>query len=295
MADEVQFSALVVEPEEDRAHPGAVLVEPVAADDAIHRAPVLDLDHLAPPLAVGPFEPFGHDAVEPGRLELVEPAVGRLRRPESEGRGATVRPASVAARWPRRPAAEQAASSSSNCRRSRSGLARRSWPATARRSNRASRAGVSWARRLTRLSAGWMRFCSASKSSLPPSPRPPPRRPPYRRQLIQRRPQLREVAEERLAVAAIQSRRGGRRRSLPAGRVGLVRSRAAPHEHPETVPLGLVSPAGGRGQVVGHFGLHGRDGRSERPPRAEPGAVIIRLRCRSGRSLPSPGICLQLR
>ena len=76
VADEVEFSPGVVEAEQDRAHTSAVLLHPVAAYDAVDRPPVLELDHLAPSLGIGPLERLCDHSVEPCRFEVMEPTEG---------------------------------------------------------------------------------------------------------------------------------------------------------------------------------------------------------------------------
>ena len=65
--------------------PGPVLVPAEAGDDAVRGALVLDLEHRPLARLVARVELLGHDAVEAGALEPVEPvggqpAIGRRRR-----------------------------------------------------------------------------------------------------------------------------------------------------------------------------------------------------------------------
>ncbi len=73
MPDEVELAGVVVEAEEDRPDLVAVLVYPVAADDAVDRPAVLDLDHRPLAVDVGLVERLGDDPVAACRLEFVEP------------------------------------------------------------------------------------------------------------------------------------------------------------------------------------------------------------------------------
>src|SRR5262249_5268210 len=86
-ADVMKRSVLVVQPEQQRAdhRSRAVLVPPEPRDDAVGRAPVLDLDHRPLARFVGLVEPLGHDPIQTGALEPAEPvlrerAVLRRRR-----------------------------------------------------------------------------------------------------------------------------------------------------------------------------------------------------------------------
>jgi hypothetical protein len=81
----VQGAGVVVEPEEQGAHPAAVLVPAEPGHDAVGGAVVLHLQHEALVLDVGQVDPLGDDPVEPGALEAGEPVgrhhrVGRHRR-----------------------------------------------------------------------------------------------------------------------------------------------------------------------------------------------------------------------
>jgi hypothetical protein len=87
MADEVEITVLVVQPEEQRRDPPLRLLAVAEPDDhAVGRLVLLDLgDGLARPRPVRRVKSFRHDAVEPGRLDPVEPVfrllgVARVRR-----------------------------------------------------------------------------------------------------------------------------------------------------------------------------------------------------------------------
>src|SRR5438552_5658315 len=74
-ADVVQQSGVVVEPEEQRADLAARLRVAEAAHHAVDRAHALDLAHgRSLPGRVGRVRALGHNAVEPARAELGEPA-----------------------------------------------------------------------------------------------------------------------------------------------------------------------------------------------------------------------------
>ena len=71
--------ARVVEQAQQQAadvRPGPVLVPAEAGDDAVRRAPVLDLEHRALAGLVGAVEALRDHAVEAGALEPVEPVGG---------------------------------------------------------------------------------------------------------------------------------------------------------------------------------------------------------------------------
>ena len=75
-ADGRERAVILVQPEQQRAdRVGAGLVQPVAGDDAVGRALVLDLEHDALVRLVGDRQRLGDDAVEARALELVEPAL----------------------------------------------------------------------------------------------------------------------------------------------------------------------------------------------------------------------------
>ena len=75
--DRGELPVLAVEPEQERADGvGPALVDPVAGDDAVGGALVLDLEHEALVGLVGDVDRLGDDPVEPGALELGEPAPG---------------------------------------------------------------------------------------------------------------------------------------------------------------------------------------------------------------------------
>ena len=83
----MERARVVVEAEQERADELvlAVLVPAEAGDDAVGGARVLDLDHRALARLIGERVGLGHDAVEPGALEALEPvggdrAVARRRR-----------------------------------------------------------------------------------------------------------------------------------------------------------------------------------------------------------------------
>jgi hypothetical protein len=77
-ADVVERPIVVVEAEQERAdhRPGTLLVPAEAGDHAVGGARVLHLDHRALAGAIGRVEPLGHDPVEPGALEAMEPVLG---------------------------------------------------------------------------------------------------------------------------------------------------------------------------------------------------------------------------
>ena len=74
--DVVEHPVVVVEAEEQRADPAAVLVGAVAGDDAVGGPLVLDLHHGPLPGAVRVVEALADDPVEPGPFELGEPSPG---------------------------------------------------------------------------------------------------------------------------------------------------------------------------------------------------------------------------
>ncbi len=76
MPDEVEFSAVVVQPEEDRPYLVAVLVDAVPAHHAVGVTPVFPFDPLPFVLEVDAVELFADDPVAAGRLEFGEPAGG---------------------------------------------------------------------------------------------------------------------------------------------------------------------------------------------------------------------------
>ena len=82
-ADVLELALVVVEAEQEAAEQrplgGGVLVLAVAGDDHVGGARVLDLEHGAAVLGVRRVERLGDHAVEPGALELVEPALRLLR------------------------------------------------------------------------------------------------------------------------------------------------------------------------------------------------------------------------
>ena len=219
MPDEVQLALVVVEAEQEGADTLAVLVQPVAADHAVHGAAVLDLDHLPAAFGVGSVERLRHDAVEAGRFELVEPAAGDGYVGGAGGEEPWR--AGARAEVGRRVAADfeldrQVPRAGGAARRRAGGEGRRRGAAS--RSNSASCAGVSRARSRTRLSAGWMRFCRASKSSLPSTDHhhlAVEHR--ARWQPGQRRLKLGEVAEEGLGVAAVEAKEPRRPSRLLGG------------------------------------------------------------------------------
>lgn len=88
---EASLPVLAVEPEQERADGvGPALVHPVAGDDAVGRALVLDLEHEALVGLVGDVDRLGDDAVEARALELGEPALRDVavgcRRGQVDGR-----------------------------------------------------------------------------------------------------------------------------------------------------------------------------------------------------------------
>ena len=214
-ADRGQRAVVVVQAEQqrtDRVRPA--LVHPVAGDHAVGGALVLDLEHHPLVRLVGAVERLGDDAVQPGALELGEPALRRSSR--SVVAGVT---------WTARRAARQRAARDA-ARRSANGRPVRSSSPSASRSKAMNDAGVCSASRVTRDAAGWMRCCSASKSSPSPvaitiSPSTTHRSGSSARERLD---QLREVAGHRLLVAAAD--------------LDLVA--VAEDQRPEPVPLRLV-------------------------------------------------------
>ncbi len=81
--DVVQVAVVVVEPEEQRAHTLAVLVDPVSRDDAVGGAEVLHLLHRSLALEVGLVGALGHHTVEPCSFEAREPIARRPPGPWS--------------------------------------------------------------------------------------------------------------------------------------------------------------------------------------------------------------------
>ena len=77
--DVVQHAVVVVEAEQQRPDPQAVLVRTGAGDHDVGGALVLHLQHRALALGVGAVERLGHDAVEPRALEALEPTRGESR------------------------------------------------------------------------------------------------------------------------------------------------------------------------------------------------------------------------
>ena len=150
--------------------------------------------------------------------------------------------------------AASASRASSRARRSDCGRSIVDRPSTASRSNATNRAGVSTASFAMRDAAGWMRCCSASKSS----PRgdvttiSPSRTQPSGSGRVQRLLEFGEVAVQRLQVAALQQRRRRRRErrareSRPtSARTG---SRARPGSASAT--LASIGSMGGTGWSVG--------------------------------------------
>src|SRR6185312_8543977 len=81
--DEVEPALLVIEPEQQRGDPPLGLLAPAEADDHAVRGPIrLHLDDaVARAWQVGNVEPFRDHAVEPGRLESLQPVMCLLRVP----------------------------------------------------------------------------------------------------------------------------------------------------------------------------------------------------------------------
>ena len=204
------------------------LVPPVAGDDHVGGALVLDLQHRAGVGLVRRPERLGHDAVEPGALEpagtTARPRPGRWSS-GSGGSGVRRPPAPPRAG----PGAPRTARPSATRRRAPAGRTRRTRPAS---SPPASAPGES---------AGWIRSWSFSNSSRSPMATKisPSSDAPLGQGRLHRLDDLGEVAGQRLGVAA--------------GQLDLVA--VAEHEAPEAVPLGLEDqPA-----VLGRVGdaLHG--------------------------------------
>ena len=149
--------AFVVEQAEQQrtdVRTGPVLVPAEPRHHAVGRALVLDLEHRALAGLVRGVEPLGHDAVETGTLEVVEP-VGRERA--VAGRGGEVDR--------RRGVGEDGLEAGAALL---PGLwSRRSSSPSASRSQATNDAGDSAASIFTRDAAGWIRSRSASKSSEP--------------------------------------------------------------------------------------------------------------------------------
>ncbi len=75
-ADRGECAVVLVEPEQQRAdRVVARLVHAVAGDDAVGGPLVLDLEHDALVRLIGDRQRLGDHPVEPGALELVEPAL----------------------------------------------------------------------------------------------------------------------------------------------------------------------------------------------------------------------------
>ena len=154
-ADAGQRAVVVVEAEQQRAdRVRPALVQPVAGDDAVGGALVLDLEHGPLVRLVGAVERLRDHAVETGALELVEPLLGdasvRGRRREMDGcAGADERFLERGAALGERVACVVDVAEREQVERD-------------------ERAGVCSASIFTRLAAGWIRCCSASKSSLSP-------------------------------------------------------------------------------------------------------------------------------
>src|SRR5699024_1552326 len=74
--DVMQRALLVVQAEEQAAHPDPVLVDAVSGHDAVGGPEVFDLEPAPLALAVRVFGALGDDPVETGALELVEPLLG---------------------------------------------------------------------------------------------------------------------------------------------------------------------------------------------------------------------------
>ena len=84
-ADVSKRVVLVVEREEQRAHRRQTAKRPEAGEDAIGRSLPLDLGHRPLARNVSEVERLGHDPVDAGALEPIEPAprdrrIGRRRR-----------------------------------------------------------------------------------------------------------------------------------------------------------------------------------------------------------------------
>ena len=298
MTDEVELPAVVVEPEQDRSHPGAVLVKPVPADDAVHRAPVLDLDHLAPSLAVRALQSFGHDAVEPGRFELVEPAAGHLdvERLRGEEPRRVPAAASPARRRPLRSArrAGRQVPPATVCARAAAfpaGRGRRPREGRTERGGRVSRGPDG--------RHGSARGGCGSAAHQNPACRRSPRRPPHRRRS---RPGVDPAPPAtpgstggeacRCGCRAAARRRGpAARRPRPALRSGPLHISTRNPSH-----LGSYPHPGGAGRSSATSASMGATGRRERPLRAgrqaghrspsqSVGALIACLPCRFARML----------
>ena len=142
--------AVGVEPEQQRADRLRLgLVQAEAADDAVRRALVLDLEHRARVRLIRVLGVLGDDAVQAGALEVLEPAggerlVARERRDVERRRGAGQRGLQRGAALPERPRLQVLGPAS--------------------RSKAMKLAGVSAASRSTRLAAGCTRCWSAKKS-----------------------------------------------------------------------------------------------------------------------------------
>src|SRR5205807_10396142 len=77
MADVDQASFVVVQAEEERADGAGTFAVAEAADDAVGGLEVLDLDHaVAVARVIRLAQALGHDAIESGTAEFVEPVVG---------------------------------------------------------------------------------------------------------------------------------------------------------------------------------------------------------------------------
>ena len=74
-ADGVHVAVGVEQPEQERTHALAVLVDPIPANRTVGGALVLHLHQSSPARLVRPGERFGDDAVEAGAFESVEPVV----------------------------------------------------------------------------------------------------------------------------------------------------------------------------------------------------------------------------
>ncbi len=229
-ADVVQRAARVVEPEQQRAHvgAGAVLVPAKARDDRVAGALVLDLEHRALARLVGAVSRLGHHTVEARALEAMKPvlcdgAVGR------RGRQVDRRVHALQHRHePRAPLDERERAQIFVADREdvpehdrRGGLGREQLHARGRRVE-----PILKCLELERAAAG-DHDLSIEHHALG-------------ERRAQRREQLREVARERLLVAALEE-------DLVA---------VAKHERAKAVPFRLEDPSVALGQRVGALRQH---------------------------------------
>ena len=154
----IEQALIIVEAEQERADERAAGGVAKAADDAVSRAEVLDLEHGAHAGPVGQVETLGDDAIE----RAAAGAASQLaRRPadqwQARGAGGSRERLSRKSIRGRRAAREGTIGKVDD----------RPAPAADRR--RSAAQGVSPASLRMRLSAGWSRGCRASKESVPPT------------------------------------------------------------------------------------------------------------------------------